>query len=68
MDTSDAFLDRVAEAGFDLDVYLSNITEDFVKRCHERGIKVNTWTADFLEDAEKFVEWGVDYITSHILE
>ncbi len=68
MDTSDEFLDRVAAAGFDLDVHLSNVTEDLVKRCHARGIKLNVWTVDFLSDAEKYVEWGVDYITSHILE
>ena len=68
MDTSDEFLDRVAAEGFDLDVHLSNVTEDLVKRCHARGIKLNVWTVDFLSDAEKYVEWGVDYITSHILE
>ena len=68
MDTSDEFLDRVAAAGFDLDVHLSNVTEDFVKRCHQRGIKLNVWTEDFAEAANRYVEWGVDYITSHILE
>lgn len=68
MDTSDEFLDRLAEAGFDLDIHLSNVTEELVARIHQRGMKLNVWTADFTEDAEQYVAWGVDYITSHILE
>ncbi len=68
MDTSDEFLDRVAAAGFDLDVYLSNVTEEFVARLHQKGIKLNAWTVDFPSDADKFAEWGIDFITSNILE
>lgn len=68
MDTSDEFLDRVAAAGFDLDIYLSNVTADLVARSHARGIKINVWTPDFVEQAEQYAAWGVDYITSHILE
>ena len=68
MDTSDEFLDRVAAAGFDLDVHLSNVTEELVERIHRRGMKLNVWTVDFVEDADNFVRYGVDYITSHILE
>lgn len=68
MDTSDEFLDRVAAAGFDLDIHLSNVTEELVARIHQRGMKLNVWTADFPEDADNYVKWGVDYVTSHILE
>ena len=68
MDTSDEFLDRVAAAGFDLDVHLSNVTAELVERIHRRGMKLNVWTVDFVEDADNFVRYGVDYITSHILE
>ena len=32
------------------------------------GIKVNCWTVDDPEIAERLVSWGVDYITSNILE
>jgi hypothetical protein len=31
-------------------------------------MKLNVWTADFPEDADNYVKWGVDYVTSHILE
>lgn len=68
MDTSDEFLDRVAEAGFDLDIHLSNVTEELVRRIHQRGMRLNVWTQDFPEEADNYVKWGVDYITSHILE
>ena len=39
-----------------------------VELCHENGIKVNVWTCDHTNRAAKLVEWGVDYITSNILE
>ena len=35
---------------------------------HENGIEVNAWTVDSLEDAQRLVEYGVDYITSNIIE
>ncbi len=68
MDTSDEFLDKVAAAGFDMDIYLSNVTSDLIARSHQKGIKLNVWTVDLPEDAKKYAEWGIDYITSNILE
>ena len=32
------------------------------------GIIVNCWTVDNKEDAERMISYGVDYITSNILE
>ena len=34
----------------------------------KNGIKVNCWTVDDPERAEQLAEWGVDYITTNILE
>ena len=39
-----------------------------VERLHAAGIEVNVWTVDTLEDAQRMVEYGVDYITSNIVE
>lgn len=52
----------------DLDVYYPALTEKWVHRLHEKGIQINCWTCDDPEAAEKLVSWGVDYITSNILE
>jgi glycerophosphoryl diester phosphodiesterase len=67
-DFTDEFLDKVAAAGFDLDIHIFTTTKELVERIHSRGIKVNVWTCDHIDRAAKLVEWGVDYITSNILE
>ena len=65
---TDEFLDEVAKCGFDLDIHIFTTTKELVDRIHQRGIKVNVWTCDWLDKAEKLVEWGVDYITTNIFE
>ena len=67
-DFSDEFLDGVAADGYDLDIHIFTTTRELVERIHERGIRVNVWTCDWVSRAEELVEWGVDYITSNILE
>jgi glycerophosphoryl diester phosphodiesterase len=39
-----------------------------VERIHARGIKVNVWTCDWPDRAQQLIDWGVDYITSNIIE
>ena len=65
---TDAFLDKVAAEGFDLDIHVFTVTKELVDRIHARGIKLNVWTVDWQDRAANFVEWGVDYITSNIFE
>ena len=67
-DFTDAFLDKVAAEGFDLDIHVFTVTKELVDRIHARGIKLNVWTVDWQDRAANFVEWGVDYITSNIFE
>ena len=64
----DEFLDEIAEYGFDLDIHIFTVTHELVDRIHQRGMKVNVWTCDWLDKAEKLVEWGVDYIATNIFE
>ena len=61
-------IDTLVAHKLDLDVHYLAMTEDLMKRLHDRGIKVNCWTVDDPEIAERLVSWGVDYITSNILE
>lgn len=65
---TDEFLDDMANQGFDLDIHIFTTTKELVDRIHQRGMKVNVWTCDWLDKAEKLVEWGVDYITTNIFE
>ena len=63
-----AHIDTLVQHKLDLDVHYSAMSEELMKRLHDRGIKVNCWTVDDPEIAERLVSWGIDYITSNILE
>ena len=58
----------LAERKMDLDIAWPGLTEERIRACHEKGIKVNCWTVDDPAKAEELIAWGVDYITSDILE
>lgn len=62
------WLEMLKKENLDLDVYHKVLTKEIVDKCHENGIKVNCWTVDKLEDAERVIACGVDMITSNILE
>ena len=65
---SDGLVEKVAAHGFDVDVYYKVLTEELVKEFHRVGAKINCWTVDTPEDAQRLVARGVDFITSNILE
>jgi len=51
-----------------LDIHFSQLSAERIAACHEKGVEVNCWTVDDPHDAERLIEWGVDQITSNILE
>ncbi len=53
---------------FDLDIGHWVCSKEVIDTCHKNGIKVNVWTVDNPGDAERLIDYGVDYITSNILE
>ncbi len=52
----------------DWDAWYPAVTKEIIDRLHREGIVINTWTVDNWEDAEKLAAWGVDFITSNMLE
>lgn len=52
----------------DVDIYWKVLDEAGVKLLREAGIEINVWTVDDPAVAEKLIGWGVDYITSNILQ
>lgn len=63
-------LDALKTYNLDLDINFRSVTvtKEMVELLHANGIEVNVWTVDRLEDAQRMVEYGVDYITSNIIE
>ena len=59
---------NILEYKLDLDIRADGLTAELVKKLKLNGITVNCWTVDDKEYAEKLVSWGVDYITTNILE
>ena len=61
-------LDELIKNRLDLDIYFRVLKPELVEALHQNGLKVNVWTVDNPEDAQRMIEYGVDYITSNILE
>ena len=65
---SDDLLPLLLQHRLDLDIHHRQLTEERVRMFHEAGIQVNAWTVDHLEDARRLAAWGVDYLTTNIIE
>jgi len=52
----------------DMSIYYPNLNKDIVEMFHSYKIKVAVWTVDNPVDALMLSDWGVDYLTSNILE
>lgn len=53
---------------FGIDINRKALTKDIVDELHKYHLEVNVWTVDNPIEALVFVSWGVDYITTNILE
>lgn len=61
-------VDALNSHHLDLDIYYKMLTEERVQDVHNAGKEVNVWTVNQLDDAERLAAWGVDYITTNIIE
>ena len=65
--TDDA-IDKLVKHKMDADVWCMELTKEQIDKAHARGVKVNCWTVNEVENGEKFASWGIDFITTNILE
>ena len=65
---TDDILDTLNEYRLNLDSAYQAITKEVVKKVHALGLTVNCWTCNTKKIADKLIEYGVDYITTNILE
>ncbi|MBE6635004.1 MAG: hypothetical protein E7617_02215 [Ruminococcaceae bacterium] len=59
---------RLAEHRMDLDINYKEVTAELIADCHAHGIRVNAWTVDDPAEADRLISYGIDYITTNILE
>lgn len=65
---TDEEIERLVRDKIDVDVWCRELTKEQIDACHAAGLTVNCWTVDTPEEANKLIEWGIDYITTNILE
>lgn len=68
IDDMEKLLTTLKQYDLDIDAKFECITKEVVDTFHENGMEVNVWTVNKLENAQKLVEFGADYITSNIIE
>ena len=61
-------VEKMVALGADVDIHHRALTEKHIAFLHEQGLKVNCWTVNDPERAKELISWGVDYITTNILE
>ena len=61
-------LKQLNKYNLDFDVSHKVLTKEVIDELHANGHKVNAWTVDSAERAEELISWGIDFITSNILE
>lgn len=65
---TDEILDQLEKDKFDIDVHCMNLTKEQIDKAHARGLSVNCWTVNEKSEGERLSSWGIDYITTNILE
>ncbi len=61
-------VDMLIKHRLDLDINHKAVSRELVDTLHAAGLKVNVWTVDTVEDTQRVIDCGVDFITSNILE
>ncbi|MBS1474162.1 MAG: hypothetical protein HP058_04520 [Massilimaliae sp.] len=64
----DQLLELLPAQRLGLDIDYRVLNRELVKRIKQKGILLNAWTCDDTADAKKLIQWGVDQITTNILE
>lgn len=64
----DSLPGKLKQLGMGLDIDYHQLAPERINACHANGIEVNCWTVNKPEEGERLASWGVDYITSNILE
>lgn len=60
--------EQLSKYSLDIDIGFWFLSREIVAELHAHGITVNCWTCNERDQAEQLIDWGVDFITSNILE
>lgn len=64
----DQLINILLQNKLDIDINYQELNEERIRKFHDNKIIVNAWTINEKEVALKMIDWGIDYITTNILE
>lgn len=67
-DYTKSILDTCVMYNMGIDINYTILTKQIIDDFHKFGLEVNIWTVNDCDEAIKFIDYGVDYITTNILE
>ena len=68
VDFKESLIEQLVEYNIDLNINRKCFYKPHVEKLHLNGVKVGAYTCDDAKEAEKFISWGVDFITTNVLE
>lgn len=67
-DIDDVLIQEMADRKMGIDAFQYKFTEEIIQKCRTAGVETNAWTVNNPDMARKLMDWGIDYITTNILE
>ncbi len=67
-EVTDELVKMLTDHNLDLDIAHSKLTKENLDMFHKKGIKVNAWTVDDPVRAQQLCDWGIDFITTNIIQ
>lgn len=67
-DYDDGLPELLQQHKFDIDIQYEALNKERIDALHAKGVKINCWTCNDKEAGEKLCSYGIDFITSNILE
>lgn len=64
----DALIQEMADRKMGIDARQDLYTAEIMQKCREAGVATNAWTVNNPDMARKLIDWGIDFITTNILE
>ena len=59
---------QMLNSNLDLDIKHTAVTAELCQKIHDAGKVINCWTVDTVEDGQRVIDCGIDFITTNILE
>lgn len=63
---SPSYIKQIGASGIDYNVKVIKDNPQWVKECHDLGLKVNVWTVNTPEDIQQMIDLKVDFITTDV--